>query len=285
MKENRGLGKGLKEMGLSELLSSINETHTDIGQLSELRVDSLMPGTYQPRREFEAESLDELAQSIQANGIIQPLIVRPNGMQKYEIIAGERRWRAACIAKLSVVPVVIKDIQDEAAMAMGLIENMQREDLNAIDLAEGVERLVTEFKLSHQNVADVLGKSRSTVTNTLRILQLEDEIKDMLRAHKIEMGHAKSLLAVSPDQRVKVANTVVSRALSVRSTESLVKNLATKQLATTQQAKPELTEQEQEWQNKLTIKYGNYFTFKHGRLTITYKNIDQIRHIIQKLVL
>ncbi|MBT4804367.1 MAG: ParB/RepB/Spo0J family partition protein, partial [Legionellales bacterium] len=226
MTKHRGLGKGLQDMGLTELLSSINQPSQQgvIGQLVQADLDSLIPGKYQPRQQFDEESLLELSQSIKSQGIIQPLIVRLAGVNKYEIIAGERRWRASKLAGLKKVPVVIKEIDNEAAMAMGLIENMQREDLNAIDLAQGIDRLINEFSLTHQSIADILGKSRTSVTNTLRLLQLDIDLQGLVKDNQIEMGHARSLLSLPSDARISAAEAIIAKKLSVRATEDFIRN-------------------------------------------------------------
>jgi ParB family chromosome partitioning protein len=193
------------------------------GQLTDLNINSLKPGVYQPRKDMEVEALEELAASIESQGIIQPIVVRQVESDKFEIIAGERRWRAARKAGLKQVPCVVKNVEDRAAIAMALIENIQREDLNVIEEAQALDRLQVEFKLTHQQVAEVIGKSRTTVSNLLRLNQLEDDVKSLVADKKIEMGHARALLALQDEQQVEVAQQVAKKQLTVRQTEQLVK--------------------------------------------------------------
>ncbi len=215
----KGLGRGL-----DTLLDP--ETSGNQGQRQDvLSVSALRPGKYQPRTRMDPGSLEELAASIKAQGLIQPISVRPvvyEGQACYEIIAGERRWRAAQIAGLNEVPVLIRDIPDDAALAMSLIENIQREDLNPLEEAAGIQRLIDEFEMTHQQAADALGRSRSAATNLLRLLQLAKPVQDMLMAGDIEMGHARALLALSKLEQSRFAATLVEKRLSVRDTERLV---------------------------------------------------------------
>lgn len=211
----KGLGRGL-----SALLDANNAPETQ--RQESLPVGSLQPGKYQPRTRMDPGSLEELADSIKAQGLIQPISVRPIGKARYEIIAGERRWRASQIAGLTEVPVLIRDIPDEAALAMSLIENIQREDLNPLEEAAGIQRLIDEFQMTHQQAADALGRSRSAATNLLRLLQLAKPAQDMLMAGDIEMGHARALLPLSKGDQGRVAAMVADKGLSVRETERIV---------------------------------------------------------------
>ncbi|MET0010346.1 MAG: ParB/RepB/Spo0J family partition protein, partial [Candidatus Thiodiazotropha sp. 6PLUC4] len=227
--KKRGLGRGLdallggmqSEGEQSGSEAATNESKRD--NLSRLPVDLIQRGRYQPRREFDPDSLRELADSIAAQGVIQPIIVRAVENERYELIAGERRWRAAQQAGLDEIPVVIKEVTEEAAMAMGLIENIQREDLNPLEEANALSRLLHEFGLTHQEVAKAVGKSRTTVTNLLRLLDLNEEVKSLVESGRIEMGHARSLLGLKGEDQTKAANLVVSQGLSVRETERLVR--------------------------------------------------------------
>lgn len=215
----KGLGRGL-----DILLDPESDTRQDQRQ-GMLAVTSLRPGKYQPRTRMDPGSLEELAASIKAQGLIQPISVRPvavEGLVSYEIIAGERRWRAAQIAGLPEVPVLIRDIPDDAALAMSLIENIQREDLNPLEEAAGIQRLIDEFAMTHQEAADALGRSRSAATNLLRLLQLAKPAQDMLMAGDIEMGHARALLALPKSDQGRIAAAVVEKSYSVRETERLV---------------------------------------------------------------
>ncbi len=226
----RGLGKGLDALLATSSLAREKQqvaTHsqemsTD-GELQDIAVASLKPGVYQPRKDMSPEALEELSASIQSQGIIQPIVVRPLEMGNYEIIAGERRWRAAKQAGLKRVPCLIKPVEDRAAIAMALIENIQREDLNAIEEAQALERLQDEFKLTHQQVAEVIGKSRTTVSNLLRLNQLTDVVKSLVETKQLEMGHARALLMLQNEQQQEIAERVAKKQLTVRQTEQLVK--------------------------------------------------------------
>jgi len=233
----RGLGKGLDALLATSSLAREKQqvaTHSQAlsaeGELVELSVSSLKPGVYQPRKDMAPEALEELAASIQSQGIIQPIVVRPIAQDQFEIIAGERRWRAARQAGLKQVPCLIKKVQDRAAIAMALIENIQREDLNVIEEAQALERLQNEFELTHQKVAEVIGKSRTTVSNLLRLNQLDDAVKTLVVSKQLEMGHARALLALEGSQQAEVAETVAKKQLTVRQTEQLVKKCLTPQV-------------------------------------------------------
>jgi len=193
-------------------------------EFRKLPVEFIQPGQYQPRKILTDDALEELASSIRAQGIIQPIVVRAIAKDKYEIIAGERRWRAAQIAELDVIPCLVKDIPDEAAIAMALIENIQREDLNAIEEAVALQRLMQEFELTHQQTADAVGKSRTTITNLLRLLSLTEVCRTMLERGDLEMGHARALLSLPSDDQTSVARVVVAKGLTVRETEKLVRS-------------------------------------------------------------
>ncbi|MBT2919702.1 ParB/RepB/Spo0J family partition protein [Vibrio anguillarum] len=230
----RGLGKGLDALLATSSLAREKEqaaSHSQAlssdGELMDIAVSNLKPGMYQPRKDMSAEALEELSASIQSQGIIQPIVVRRLELGGYEIIAGERRWRAAKQAGLKQVPCLIKNVQDRAAVAMALIENIQREDLNAIEEAQALERLQDEFKLTHQQVADVIGKSRTTVSNLLRLNQLADGVKRLVETKQLEMGHARALLMLEGDQQIEIAQRVAAKQLTVRQTEQLVKKCLT----------------------------------------------------------
>jgi ParB family chromosome partitioning protein len=226
----RGLGKGLDALLSTSSMAREKQqvaTHSQSlssdGELADILISHLKPGAYQPRKGISPETLEELSASIQSQGIIQPIVVRLVGVDSYEIIAGERRWRAARHAGLKQVPCLIKKVEDRAAIAMALIENIQREDLNAIEEAQALERLQDEFHLTHQQVADVIGKSRATVTNLLRLNQLDVAVKQLVEEKKLEMGHARALLVLEGEAQVSVAEQVASKQLTVRQTELLVK--------------------------------------------------------------
>ncbi len=246
----RGLGKGLDAL-LSTSSFAREKQHIALhsqelsadGELTDLAIGQLQPGVYQPRKDMAPEALEELAASIQSQGIIQPIVVRQVESGQFEIIAGERRWRAARQAGLKRVPCLVKKVEDRAAIAMALIENIQREDLNVIEEAQALERLQDEFTLTHQQVADVIGKSRTTVSNLLRLNQLEFDVKGLVADKKLEMGHARALLALEGEQQVEVAQQVAKKQMTVRQTEQLVKKCLAPQ--NEQKGQQEDTEAEQ----------------------------------------
>ena len=216
MGTNKGLGRGL------DALLSNNEENNKDNSLESCNIDNLKAGKYQPRSHMNQIALNELAESIKIQGIMQPIVVRAVGDKKYEIVAGERRWRAAKLANLSEVPILIKDIPDESALAMALIENIQREDLNTIEEAKGIQRLIDEFGMTHESASQILGKSRTTVTNLLRLLNLSEHVQKALLEGKIEMGHARAMLSLAASEQVMVCQKVISNNLSVRDVEALI---------------------------------------------------------------
>lgn len=274
--------------GLSELLSSTQTTTRLAADLQHdrhfLPIDLLQPGKYQPRREFHAEALQELADSINAQGILQPILARAIAQNRYEIIAGERRWRAAQLAGLHQVPVFIRDISDEAAMAMSLIENIQREDLNVMEQAIALKRLGDEFNMTHEAIAVAVGKSRATISNLLRLLLLDLPVKKMLEKGELEMGHARALLSLEPSQQQHIANIVVARGLSVRETESLARKSTTIVNTKTPKTDPDIAR----LQSELSDKLGATVTIQHtnkgkGKLVIHYHSLDELEGILSQV--
>ncbi|HHF2882823.1 ParB/RepB/Spo0J family partition protein [Vibrio diabolicus] len=246
----RGLGKGLDALLSTssfarekQHIASHSQELSAEGELTDLAIGQLQPGVYQPRKDMAPEALEELAASIQSQGIIQPIVVRQVESGQFEIIAGERRWRAARQAGLKRVPCLVKKVEDRAAIAMALIENIQREDLNVIEEAQALERLQDEFTLTHQQVAEVIGKSRTTVSNLLRLNQLESDVKSLVADKLLEMGHARALLALQGEQQVEVAQQVAKKQMTVRQTEQLVKKCLAPQ--NEQKGQQEDTEAEQ----------------------------------------
>lgn len=235
--------------------------HSSQHGLRKAGVELLRPSKYQPRQDFDQTNLDELAASIKAQGIIQPILVRQytssnkDAKGEYEIIAGERRWRAAQLAGLSEVPIIVREISDEQAAAVALIENLQREDLNAIDAAQGLQRLINEFGMTHQTVATAVGKSRTTITNLLRLLSLPDDVKNMVQRGRVEMGHARALLALPPHQQLATANLVISKKLSVRATEKLVQKMQQQSAATGKDSSDD--------DNSIILGSGNKTNWRH----------------------
>jgi ParB family transcriptional regulator, chromosome partitioning protein len=261
--------------------------------LARLPLDLLQRGKYQPRTDMRQETLQELADSIKAQGVIQPIVVRPVGTpaagesQRYEIIAGERRWRAAQIAGLGDIPAVIRPIPDEAAIAVALIENIQRENLNPLEEARALERLISEFSLTHQEAADAVGRSRTGVTNLLRLLELAPEVCERVERREIEMGHARALLALpSRKQQAEVATLVAKKGLSVRDTEALVRRMSQGAAAATAESQdngrdPNVQRLEQELAEKLGAKVAiQHSTGGKGKLVVTYNSLDELDGIL-----
>ncbi len=285
------LGRGLAE--LSPLLAQRAPASQSVAvgdRLATLPLDLLERGKYQPRTDMRVESLNDLADSIKSQGIIQPILVRPlrraSGAesQRYEIIAGERRWRAAQIAGLAEIPAVIRDVPDEAAVAMALIENIQREDLNPLEEARALTRLIDEFGLTHQAVAEAVGRSRAAVSNLLRLMDLTDEVKELLETRRLEMGHARALLGLTARrQQIEVAGLVAKKALSVRETEALVRRLLTPVSSNPVEKAldPDINRLERELADKL----GAKVRFVHsvsgkGKLVVTYNSLDELEGIL-----
>jgi len=263
-------------------------------QLLKLPVDLLQRGKYQPRLDMRTESLEELAESIRAQGVIQPVVVRPvagaapGQPQRYEIIAGERRWRAAQIAGLHEVPAVVREVPDEAAIAMALIENIQRENLNPLEEARSLERLISEFKMTHQSAADAVGRSRAAVSNLLRLLELADEVKKLVEERQIEMGHARALLGLENRRKqAEVAALVANKGLSVRDTEALVRRMA----APADSPAPEPARADanvRKLESELTDKLGARVQIQHGakgkgKLVIQYTSLDELDGILERI--
>ena len=278
----KGLGRGLEA-----LLGTDATTPTDSSNLTTLAVGLLQPGKYQPRTRMDAGSLEELAASIRAQGLMQPIIVRPIGAGRHEIIAGERRWRAAQIAELTEVPVIVREIPDEAALAMSLIENIQREDLNPLEEATGIQRLIDEFGMTHQQAADAVGRSRPATSNLLRLLNLPKPVQEFLMAGDIEMGHARSLLSLEPADQILVANQVIAKRLSVRETEKLV-NHRLKPQEDSRKAKPDADRDVLRLQEELSDKIGAVVNIKAnnkgaGTLVIEFASLDQLDGLITRI--
>jgi ParB family chromosome partitioning protein len=275
--KKRGLGRGL-----DALLS-----HPKVGghakETKKLPIDLLQRGKYQPRTEFDPVQLQELADSISAQGIIQPIVVRPISGNNYEILAGERRWRAAQLAGLQDVEVVINDVDDRAAIAISLIENIQRENLNILDESEALQRLINEFEMTHQQAADAVGRSRAAVSNLLRLLELGQEAKECLRAGKIEMGHGRALLALNESQQSTMVNKVVVGGLSVRATEAMVKRAlkSGEEKKNTLVKDPDVERLEQDISEKLGAKVKISHSNKgDGKIVIQFSSLDELEGVL-----
>jgi len=282
----RKLNRGLDALLGSELTPSSGERSAATGdsELKQLPVEFLQRGQYQPRRDFDQEALQELADSIRAQGVMQPIVVRQIGNQRYEIIAGERRWRACQLAGQADIPALVRDVSDEAAIAMALIENIQRENLNPIEEAMALRRLQTEFSLSQQEVATAVGKSRSVVANLLRLLSLESEVLDHLQAGLLDTGHAKVLLALEGTQQIKSAKQVIDGQLSVRQTEALVKALlkATDQVAQAV-VDPNIARLSRELSEMLGTQVSIDDKKGRGKIVIQYPSLDVLDGILRKI--
>lgn len=287
--KKRGLGRGLDALlttkPVSDQQNDANFSSARQSELQKLPIEWLKPGKYQPRKDMSQDALEDLASSIRSQGVIQPIVVRQVGEQSYEIIAGERRWRASQLAQLDVIPCIIKDVPDEAAVAIALIENIQREDLNAMEEAVALQRLLSEFELTHQQVADAVGKSRATVTNLLRLNQLADEVKTLLEHGDIEMGHARAILALPAEQQPDTGRIIAAKQLTVREAESLIRRLL--EPAPVKEIKvkdPDVAALE----SKLSERFGapvsiSYNRKGKGELVINYSSLPELDGILHKL--
>ena len=281
MIKKSGLGRGL-----DKLLSSANsESVTDASQLKLLAVEKILPSPYQPRKNIAQEGLQSLADSIKAQGLVQPIVVRKLADGQYELIAGERRWRASQLAGLLEIPAIVRELPDQAAAAMALIENIQREDLNALEEAQALNRLIHEFGLTHQQTAEAVGRSRAAVSNLLRLLELESQCKVLLEEGKLEMGHARALLALQGKQQIELAHKVAQYQLSVRATEKLVKQTLAGELQAMIAPKPTLNADISQLQSRLADTLGAKVSINHskrgkGKLVIEYNSLDELDGIL-----
>jgi ParB family chromosome partitioning protein len=284
MAKLKGLGRGLDAL-LAGDMGSVGEADA----LRMLKVEQMQPGKYQPRSYMDDEALQTLAASIKSQGIMQPILVRQLADERYEIIAGERRWRASQIAGLSEVPVLVREIADEAALAMALIENIQRENLNPLEEAIGIKRLIDEFSMTHEKAAEAVGRSRVAVSNLLRLLTLCQPVQEMLMAGKLDMGHARALIGLSGAQQIMLAEQIVQNELSVREVEKLVKKQADSlERPSKNTHKTPLSHDVLRLQEALSDKLGAVVTIKEGpsgsgALKISYSSLDQLDEIISKI--
>lgn len=277
----KGLGRGL-----DALLAGNTGESGNSGELRTLEVGLLQPGKYQPRTRMDPGSLEELAESIKSQGIMQPIIVRSVGGGRFEIIAGERRWRAAQLAGLSEVPTLVRDIPDDAALAMSLIENIQREDLNPLEEAAGVQRLIDEFGMTHEQAANAIGRSRSATTNLLRLLQLAEPVQEQLVTGDLDMGHARALLSLPKADQIAFANRVVAQGLTVRDTEKLVARGGLAEQGTRAKAEPsrDLARLEEELSDIVGAPVSiTANTRGAGKLVIRFNDLDQLDGLIARL--
>lgn len=277
--KQKGLGRGLG--ALLDANTGPESTRQDT-----LQVGALQPGKYQPRTRMDQDSLDELAASIKVQGIMQPILVRPIGGNRYEIIAGERRWRAAQMAGMSEVPALVRDIPDEAALAMSLIENIQREDLNPLEEAAGIQRLIDEFAMTHQQAADAVGRSRPAASNLLRLLHLAKPVQECLFSGELDMGHARALLPLAKPDQARLAAQIVHKGLSVRETEKMVQRELNPPLEKTaaRKADRDLLRLEEELADKMGAPIKLLANKKGvGSLTIRFSSLEQLDGILERL--
>lgn len=282
-KPNKGLGRGLEA-----LLSGSKSEKDDV--LRELNVTLLQPGKYQPRSYMDAESLNELASSIKSQGVMQPILVRQINDEQYEIIAGERRWRAAQLAGLTHVPVLVRSVKDNVALAMALIENIQRENLNPLEEAVGIQRLIDEFEMTHQQAADAVGRSRSAASNLLRLLNLLPAVQELLMHGKLDMGHARALLGLQGADQISAANQIVLEVLSVREAEGLVQNWAKQHATTAAKNSPKvaISRDVARLEEQLAERIGATVTIKVGakgvgKLVISYTSNDHLDALLARI--
>lgn len=281
MAKPMGLGRGL-----DALLAGDIETAISTEAMRTLNVAQMQPGKYQPRSYMDDAALQTLANSIKSQGIMQPILVRQISAEKFEIIAGERRWRASKIAGLSEVPVLVREIADESALAMALIENIQRENLNPLEEAQGIKRLIDEFAMTHEKAAEAVGRSRVAVSNLLRLLSLSSAVQDLLMQNKLDMGHARALIGLTAAQQIMLANKIISQNLSVREVESMVKKLGAEVHAKPHKITP--NRDVLALQNSLSEKIGATVNISAkangaGTLKINYSSLDQLDDIIAKM--
>ena len=277
------LGRNLSSMLSQTTLKHVQEETRD--ELQNLPLDVIQPGRYQPRSVFDEEKLTELADSIRAQGVVQPIVVRSVGDAQFELIAGERRWRAAQLAGIDDIPAVVRDVSDEVSLAMSLIENIQREDLNPLEEATALRRLIDDFQMTHQEAADAVGRSRAAVSNLLRLLELMQEVKDMIDMRMIEMGHARALLSLDDTLQVQAAREVIHKSLSVRETENLVRRL---QQSLKKKGSRRVDPDILSLQNRLGESLGARVRIQHqasgkGKLVISYNNSDEFEGILERL--
>ncbi len=287
--KKRGLGRGLDALlgNLEPALAApaVAGKPPQDSELRKLPVELIRRGKYQPRVDMHTESLEDLANSIRAQGVVQPIVVKPDGKGEYEIIAGERRWRAAQMAGLQEIPAVVRDVPDKTAMAMALIENIQRENLNPIEESNALQRLINEFSLTHQEVAEAVGRSRAAVSNLLRLLELHEDVRRMLERRELEMGHARALLALKGAAQLTAAREVAAKGLSVRETERLVRRLLAGAETRAAVKKPGLDPDIRRLQEDLSEKLGAGVEVAHGakgkgKLVIHYNSLDELEGIL-----
>lgn len=283
VRKKPALGRNLSSMLSQATIRHVTERSSG-HELRQIPLDVIHPGRYQPRSVFDEEKLEELASSIRVQGVVQPIVVRTTDNGDFELIAGERRWRAAQLAGIDEIPAIVREVPDEVAIALSLIENIQRENLNPLEEATALRRLIDDFQMTHQEAADAVGRSRAAVSNLLRLLELVQEVKDLVDVRAIEMGHARALLSLDEQLQARVAREVVKKKLSVRETENLVRRLLHPKKKTGRRIDPDILQ----LQNRLGEKLGTKVSVQHqasgkGKLVISYNNTDEFEGILERL--
>jgi len=280
----RNLSSMLSQSALQHAAENVGSELSGRDSLRNVPLDLISPGPFQPRSIFDPDRLQELAESIRHQGVIQPVIVRVRGNNNYELIAGERRWRAAQLAGIEKIPAIVREVPDEIAIAMALVENIQRENLNPIEEATALRRLVDEFQMTHQEAGDAVGRSRSAVSNLLRLLELSQEVRELVDARHLEMGHARALLTLEPSMQAQAAREVVSKDLSVRETEQLVRRLKYPPLTKTHVLNPDIQHLQDKLAEKLCANVKLTFNSNgKGKLVIAYNSADELDGILEQL--
>jgi ParB family chromosome partitioning protein len=280
----RNLSSMLSKSALQHAAENVTSESSGGDVLKDLPLDIVTPGPYQPRSIFDADRLEELAESIRHQGVIQPVVVRASGDKEYQLIAGERRWRAAQMAGIDKIPAIIREVPDEIAIAMALVENIQRENLNPIEEATALKRLVMEFQMTHQEAGDAVGRSRSAVSNLLRLLELSEEVRELVDARHLEMGHARALLSLDPTMQARAAREVVAKSLSVRETEQLVRRMKNPPVRKPHTLDPDI----QYLQDNLSEKLCARVKLQHGakgkgKMVISYNSTEELEGILEQM--
>ena len=280
----RNLSSMLSKSALQHAVENAEAGSSSRDALKDLPLDLITPGPYQPRSIFDKDRLDELAESIRHQGVIQPVVVRSTGDNEYQLIAGERRWRAAQLAGIESIPAIVRDVPDEIAIAMALVENIQRENLNPIEEATALKRLVLEFQMTHQQAGEAVGRSRSAVSNLLRLLELSEDVRELVDARHLEMGHARALLSLDATLQAKAAREVIGKRLSVRETEKLVRRMKNPPQRKPSRMDPDIRSLQDSLSEKLCAKVQLQHSAKgKGKMVISYNSADELEGILEQM--
>ena len=280
----RNLSSMLSKSALQHAVENAEAGSSSRDALKDLPLDLITPGPYQPRSIFDKDRLDELAESIRHQGVIQPVVVRSTGDNEYQLIAGERRWRAAQLAGIESIPAIVRDVPDEIAIAMALVENIQRENLNPIEEATALKRLVLEFQMTHQQAGEAVGRSRSDVSNLLRLLELSEDVRELVDARHLEMGHARALLSLDATLQAKAAREVIGKRLSVRETEKLVRRMKNPPQRKPSRMDPDIRSLQDSLSEKLCAKVQLQHSAKgKGKMVISYNSADELEGILEQM--